>query len=162
MPAIQQQDSDLVVTLHVEGENSTESRAYYSSFQVLSQKLKRDQTEETLIISFHMMPETLREDSTTKIIQSNMKYTQVIQAQCLGPPSSAPNVRRLNTRTAMHPTEVEKKTSKEKLSPSAFWIRSGSLYAMKLYAVSISHGMPMPTYIFTELLQKERGKKQYE
>jgi hypothetical protein len=25
---------------------------------------------------------------------------------------------------------------------------------MKLYKVSISHGTPMPTYIFTELLQK--------
>jgi hypothetical protein len=106
-----------------------------------------------------MMPETLREDRTTKIIQSNMKYTHVTQAQSLGPPSSAPNVRRLYTRTAIHPTEVQKKTSKEKLSPSALLIRSGSLYAMKLYAVSISHGMPMPIYIFTELLQ-EKGKKQ--
>lgn len=108
-----------------------------------------------------MMPETLREERTTKIIQSNMKYTQVTQAQSLGPPSSAPNVTRLYTRTAIHPTEVAKKTSKEKLSPSAFWIRNGSLYTTKLYAVSISHGMPMPTYIFTELLQKE-GKKKFE
>lgn len=75
----------------------------------------------------YMMPETLREESTTKIIQSNMKYTQVTQAQNLGPPSSAPRVRRLNTRTAMQPTEVEKNTSREKLSPSAFWIPKGSL-----------------------------------
>lgn len=74
-----------------------------------------------------MIPETLREDNTTKIIQSNMKYTQVIQAQTFGPPSSAPNVRRLNTRTAIQPTEVQKKTSKEKLSPPAFSIRNGSL-----------------------------------
>ena len=92
-----------------------------------------------------MMPETLREDTTTKITQSNMKYTEVTQAQSFGPPSSAPNVRRLNTRTPIQPTEVEKKTSKEKLSPAALLIRRGSLYAMKLYAVSISHGTPMPT-----------------
>lgn len=92
-----------------------------------------------------MMPETLREESTTKIIHSNMKYTQVIQAQSFGPPSSAPNVRRLYTRTPIQPTEVEKNTSKEKLSPSAFSILSGSLYTKKLYAVLISHGTPMPT-----------------
>ena len=84
-----------------------------------------------------------------------MKYTQVIHAQSLGPPSSAPKTRRLKTKTEIHPTEVEKKTSKEKLSPPAFWIRRGSLYAMKLYKVSISHGTPMPTYMFTELLPKE-------
>lgn len=61
-----------------------------------------------------------------------MKYTHVTQAQTLGPPSSAPNTSRLSIKTAIHPTEVEKKTSKEKLSPSAFSIRSGSPYAMKL------------------------------
>ena len=92
-----------------------------------------------------MMPETLREESTTNTIQSNMKNTLVTQAQNLGPPSSAPSVRRLSTKTEIQPTEVEKNTSKEKLSPSAFSIRNGSLYAMKLYAVSINHGMPMPT-----------------
>ena len=90
------------------------------------------------------MSETLREDNTTKISQSNIKYTEVTQAHSLGPPSSAPKVRRLNTRTAMQPTEVAKKTSREKLSPLALLIRKGSLYAMKLYAVSMSHGMPMP------------------
>lgn len=107
-----------------------------------------------------MMPETLREDSTTKISQSNMKNTKVIQAQSLGPPSSAPNVRRLITRTAIQPTEVEKNTSKEKLRPAAFSIRSGSLCTKKLYAVSISHGTPMPTYIFTELLQNDINKQE--
>lgn len=106
------------------------------------------------------MPETLREDSTTKIIQSNMKNTQVIHAQSFGPPSSAPNVRRLITRTAIQPTEVAKNTSNEKLRPAAFSIRSGSLYTKKLYAVSISHGTPMPTYIFTELLQNDMNKQQ--
>lgn len=106
-----------------------------------------------------MIPETLREDNTTKIIQRNMKYTEVTQAQSLGPPSSAPNVIRLYTKTAIHPTEVAKKTSKEKLSPSAFLILSGSLYAIKLYAVSISQGMPMPTYMLTELLQTEYEEK---
>lgn len=93
----------------------------------------------------HMMPETRREERTTNIIQSNMKNTLVTQAQILGPPSSAPSVRRLITNTIIQPTEVEKNTSREKLSPPAFCIRNGSLYAMKLYAVSISHGMPMPT-----------------
>lgn len=109
-----------------------------------------------------MISETLREESTTKINQSKMKNAQVIHAQSLGPPSSAPNVRRLITRTAIQPTEVEKNTSSEKLRPAAFSIRSGSLYTKKLYAVSISHGTPMPTYIFTELLQnnmkKHKGK----
>lgn len=76
---------------------------------------------------FHMIPDTLREESTTKIIQSSIKYTEVTQAQSFGPPSSAPSVRRLNTRTAMQPTEVQKNTSNEKLSPSAFWTRKGSL-----------------------------------
>ena len=66
------------------------------------------------------MPETLREESTTKIIQSNMKYTNVTQAQNLGPPSSAFSVKRLNTRTAIQPIEAQKKTSNEKLSPAAF------------------------------------------
>lgn len=69
----------------------------------------------------------------------------VNQAQCLGPPNSAPRVRRRKTRTAIHPAEVIKKTTKEKLSPDAFWIFRGSLYAMKLYAVLINHGMPIPT-----------------
>ncbi|KAK2403600.1 magnesium/proton exchanger [Trifolium repens] len=101
-----------------------------------------------------MKPETLSEDSTTKIIQSSMKNAQVIHAQSLGPPSSAPKTIRLRTKTDIHPTEVAKKTINEKLSPPAFSIRRGSLYAMKLYKVSISHGTPMPTYIFTELLQK--------
>lgn len=59
-----------------------------------------------------------------------MKYTQVTHAQGYGPPSSAPKVSRLNTKTPIQPTEVEKKTSKVKLSPSAFSTRSGSLYAM--------------------------------
>lgn len=103
-----------------------------------------------------MNPETLSEDSTTKIIHRNMKNTAVIHAQSLGPPSSAPKTRRLTTKTEIHPTEVQKKTINEKLSPPAFWIWRGSLYAMKLYKVSISHGTPMPTYIFTELLQKEK------
>lgn len=66
-----------------------------------------------------MMPETLREDRTTKIIQSNMKYMQVIQAQSLGPPSSAPNISLLTIRTEIQPIEVMKKTSKQKLSPPA-------------------------------------------
>lgn len=91
------------------------------------------------------MPETLKDDNTTKISHSNMKYAQVIHAQSFGPPSSAPKTRRLNTKTPIQPTEVEKKTSKEKLSPSAFSICNGSLYAMMLYIVSMSHGMPMPT-----------------
>lgn len=93
----------------------------------------------------HMMPETLREDNTTKISHSNIKYAQVTQAQTFGPPSSAPNVKRLNTKTPIQPTEVQKKTSKEKLSPCAFCMRSGSLYAMKLYNVSMSQGIPIPT-----------------
>jgi hypothetical protein len=101
-----------------------------------------------------MNPETLREDSTTKIIHSSMKNAQVTHAQSLGPPSSAPKTIRLTIKTEIHPTEVAKKTISEKLSPPAFWIRRGSLYAMKLYKVSISHGTPMPTYMFTELLQK--------
>ena len=100
-----------------------------------------------------MISETLREDSTTKMSQSNMKKMHVTQAQSLGPPSSAPNVRRLNTSTAMQATEVEKNTSNEKLRPAASFIFRGSLYAMKLYAVFISHGTPIPTYMFTELLQ---------
>lgn len=83
-----------------------------------------------------------------------MKNTNVIHAQSLGPPSSAPKIIRLITKTEIHPTEVEKKTINEKLSPPASWILRGSLYAMKLYKVSISHGTPIPTYIFTELLQK--------
>lgn len=78
------------------------------------------------------MPETLREESTTKIIQSNMKYTNVTHAQILGPPSSAFSVKRLSTRTAIQPIEVQKKTSNEKLSPAAFWMRNGSLYMKKL------------------------------
>jgi len=102
-----------------------------------------------------MNPETLSEDSTTKIIHNNMKKEQVIHAQSLGPPSSAPKIIRLKTKTDIHPTEVQKKTINEKLSPPAFWIRRGSRYAMKLYKVLISHGTPIPTYIFTELLQKE-------
>jgi len=101
-----------------------------------------------------MNPETLSEDSTTKIIHNNMKKAQVIHAQSLGPPSSAPKIIRLKTKTDIHPTEVQKKTIREKLSPPALWIRRGSRYAMKLYKVSISHGTPIPTYIFTELLQK--------
>lgn len=101
-----------------------------------------------------MISETLREESTTKMSQSNMKKKHVTQAQSLGPPSSAPNVRRLNTSTAMQATEVEKNTSKLKLRPAASFIFSGSLYAMKLYVVLISHGTPIPTYMFTELLQK--------
>lgn len=104
-----------------------------------------------------MIPETLSEESTTNIIQSNMMNTEVTQAQNLGPPSSAPSVRRLNTRTPIQPTEQQKNTSKEKLSPSAFFIVNGSPYAIKLYAASISHGMPMPTYMFTELLQNRMG-----
>lgn len=100
-----------------------------------------------------MMPETLREESVTKMTQSNMKKMLVNQAQGFGPPNSAPNVRRRSTRTDIHPTDVAKNTINEKLSPAAFWILKGSRYAMKLYAVSISHGTPMPTYMFTELLQ---------
>lgn len=79
-----------------------------------------------------MKPETLREDSTTKISQSNMKYTHVTQAQILGPPSSAPSVKRLYTSTPIQPTEVAKKTSNEKLNPSAFSILKGCLYTKKL------------------------------
>lgn len=30
---------------------------------------------------------------------------------------------------------------------------------MKLYSVSMSHGTPMPTYMFTELLQEQRNKR---
>lgn len=92
-----------------------------------------------------MMSETLREDNTTNTSHRNIKNILVSHAQSLGPPSSAPNIRRLSTKTIIQPTEVEKKTSKEKLSPFAFSIRSGSPYAMKLYNVSISHGTPMPT-----------------
>lgn len=77
-----------------------------------------------------MIPETLRDDSTTNMSHKNMKNMQVTHAQTFGPPSSAPRVSRLNTKTPIHATEVEKKTSKEKLSPSALSIRSGSLYAM--------------------------------
>ena len=68
-----------------------------------------------------MNPETLSDDSTTKIIHNNMKNAQVIHAQSLGPPSSAPKIIRLKTKTEIHPTEVEKKTINEKLSPPAFW-----------------------------------------
>lgn len=95
-------------------------------------------------MSYYMMPETLREDSTTNISQSNIKKTLVTQAQNLGPPSSAPSIRRLTTKTEMQPTEVEKNTIKVNPSPSAFSILNGSPYVMKLYAVFISHGMPMP------------------
>lgn len=79
-----------------------------------------------------MMPETLRDDNTTNINQSSIKYAQVIQAQTLGPPSSAPNTIRLSTKIEMQQTDVEKKTSKEKLSPRAFSICRGSPYAIKL------------------------------
>lgn len=71
-------------------------------------------------VTNYMTPETLSEDKTTKMSQSNIKYTQVIQAQSLGPPSSAPKTRRLITKTAIHPKEVAKKTSNEKLRPDAF------------------------------------------
>lgn len=47
------------------------------------------------------MPETFRDDNTTKISQSNMKY---------------PKVRHRNTNTPRQPTDVAKNTSKEKLS----------------------------------------------
>lgn len=77
-----------------------------------------------------MTLETPREDSTTNISHNNMKNMQVTHAQTLGPPSSAPIVSRLNTKTPMQATEVEKKTSREKLSPFALFIRNGSLYAM--------------------------------
>lgn len=79
-----------------------------------------------------IMPETFRDDNTTNMTQSIMKYAQVIQAQTLGPPSSPPNTSRLSTKTEIHPTEVEKKTSNEKLSPFAFSICKGSPYAIKL------------------------------
>lgn len=79
-----------------------------------------------------MIPETFREDKTTNMSQSNMKYAHVTQAQTRGPPSSPPNTIRLTTKIEIQPTEVEKKTSNEKLSPSAFSIRRGSPYAMKL------------------------------
>ncbi|MFS7901675.1 hypothetical protein Hanom_Chr01g00002421 [Helianthus anomalus] len=105
-----------------------------------------------------MMPETLREDKTTNTSQSIMKYAQVIQAQTRGPPSSPPNTTLLSTKTEIHPTEVEKKTNNEKLNPDAFSIYNGSPYAIKLYAVSISHGTPIPTYMFTELLHKVKKK----
>lgn len=92
-----------------------------------------------------MKPKTLREDNTTKINHKSIKYADVSQAHILGPPSSAPIVRRLNTRTAIQPAEVTKKTRREKLSPAAFSTRNGSPYAMKLYVVSISQGTPIPT-----------------
>lgn len=73
-----------------------------------------------------------------------MKYTQVSQAQTLGPPSSAPKVRRLNTKTAIQAIDVAKKTSNEKLRSPALSIFNGLLYAMKLYNVLMSQGMPIP------------------
>lgn len=88
-----------------------------------------------------------------------MKKIHVIQAQTLGPPSSAPNVRRLNTSTIMQATEVEKNTNKLKLKPPASFIFNGSLYAMKLYVVLISHGTPIPTYMFTELLPEKKKNR---
>lgn len=53
----------------------------------------------------------------------------VTHAQSLGPPSSPPKIRRLYIKTPMQPTDVAKNISKEKLSPPAFSIRNGSLYA---------------------------------
>jgi hypothetical protein len=83
-----------------------------------------------------------------------MKYTDVIQAHSLGPPSSAPIIMRRRTKIVMQPNEVAKKTRREKLRPSALSMYSGSWYTKKLYTVSINHGTPMPTYMFTELLQQ--------
>lgn len=69
-----------------------------------------------LPIFSQMILETLSKERTTKVIQSNIQYTEVTQALNLGLPSSAPSARCLNTRTTKQPTEVHKITSKEKLS----------------------------------------------
>lgn len=74
-----------------------------------------------------MIPETLRDESTTNMSHKDIKYILVTQAQNFGPPSSAPKMIRRSTNTDIHPTEVQKKTTKEKLRPAAFWIYRGSL-----------------------------------
>jgi hypothetical protein len=57
-----------------------------------------------------------------------MKYTDVIQAHSLGPPSSAPIIMRRRTKTVMQANEVAKKTRREKLKPAALSMCSGSWY----------------------------------
>lgn len=64
-----------------------------------------------------MKPKALREDNTRNINHKSIKYADVSQAHLLGSPSSAPIVRRLNTRTAIQPAEVTKKTRREKPQP---------------------------------------------
>uniref|UniRef100_A0A0A8XTA5 ATMHX n=1 Tax=Arundo donax TaxID=35708 RepID=A0A0A8XTA5_ARUDO len=78
-------------------------------------------------MSFYIIPETLREENTTKTTQRIMKYTDVIQAHSLGPPSSAPSTMRRRTKTVIQPNDVAKKTRREKLRPSALSMYRGSL-----------------------------------
>jgi hypothetical protein len=81
---------------------------------------------ENLLLSFvlYIIPETLREDSTTKTTQRTMKYTDV--AHSLGPPSSVPSIMRRRTKTAIQPNDVAKKTTREELRPAALSMYSGS------------------------------------
>ena len=78
------------------------------------------------MFSAYIIPETLKEENTTKTTQRAIKYTDVAQAHNLGPPSSAPSTMRRRTKTVIQPNDVAKKTRREKLRPAALSMYSGS------------------------------------